>query len=319
MDKSSGIITEIHRLSTHDGPGLRTTVFFKGCSLHCQWCQNPETIDSLPHLEWDSSKCLGCSKCMESCPDKLVEIAQTGLNWNKDECIRCGSCTNACPSKALSMVGKKTSTDELMKEIKKDSLFFHNSGGGVTISGGEPLLQIDFLCNLINHCKSENINVALDTSAAVSLQRLLKILPNIDYLLMDIKEMDPNKHSLFTGSSNETILNNISALLSSDIDPKPDIWIRTPLIPGYTATEENIKSIAKYLNRNYDTSITKWELCTFNNLCEMKYRKMGIQWALINNSMLKKEETDRYLEIARERVNQSISVSITGMTEKTTN
>ncbi len=316
MRSCQGTITDLHSLSTHDGPGLRTTVFFKGCPLRCAWCQNPETIDPRPHLEWTAPDCVHCGACMEACRDNLIEIGADKMACQERECSRCGACSAACPTGALMITGREVSPAELLKEVEKDAVFFRNSGGGVTMSGGEPLFQADFATRFAALCRAQGISIALDTCGAVPLETIETILPFIDLLLFDIKIMDSDAHRKCTSQSNQTILDNLKAILRRPTDELPNIWIRTPLIPGATANAENIAAIANFLLDNWNDSVQLWELCAFNNLCRDRYRRMGIEWSLDDMVLMKDYELDGLLDTARAIVAGRLEVKTAGMTSK---
>ncbi len=320
MTEYKARITKIHRLSTHDGPGLRTSIFFKGCPLRCVWCHNPETQDYLPEPEWTARKCIHCGECEKACPDGLIKIGENSFNWDRDNCIRCEACTDACPSKALVMLGAKYySVDEIFNEIMKDSLYYQNSGGGVTFTGGEPLVYPDFIIELAKKCKEAGLNVALDTCGFVSKDKLMAVLPFVDYVFYDLKEFDNDKHVSFTGRKNEKVISNLRAIASGDTDdPGYEIWIRTPLVPGLTATEENVSRTGDFISKLSSKRITRWELLSFNNLCEDKYIKTGKTWELSNVELFGEEEIVNLKNIAAESVIGDIRVSVSGFTAKNT-
>jgi pyruvate formate lyase activating enzyme len=316
MSDARATITELHSLSTHDGPGLRTTVFFKGCPLRCLWCQNPETIDPRPHLEWTGLYCLHCGDCTAACAGKLIAIGKSGMDWNSADCERCGDCVAACPSGALSMTGREVSPEELLAEVKKDAPFFKNSDGGVTLSGGEPLFQPEFATRFAALCQAEGISVALDTCGAVPLAVLDAILPFVDLLLYDIKLIDEQRHRHYTGQSNHLTLDNLASLLERPAGDVPAIWIRTPLIPGMTATADNISAIANFLLDHHHESLQLWELCAFNNLCRDRYRRMGLDWGLAEEELLKDGELAELRDIACGILGGQLEVITTGITRK---
>ena len=202
-------ILEIQRMSTEDGPGLRTTVFFKGCSLKCKWCHNPESIASQPQVHWIGNRCIGCNTCLEVCPENALAFAPEGNTIDRSQCTGCGVCAEECPSTALELLGQSWKLDDLYSEIIKDKTYFDKSNGGVTLGGGEPLLQSDFCKHLLIRLKENALHTAVDTCGLVSRKALDRILPHTDLLLYDLKEMNPRKHELFTGSDNHIILENL--------------------------------------------------------------------------------------------------------------
>ena len=201
-----GIILEIIRMSTEDGPGIRTTVFFKGCSLNCLWCHNPESISPKPQIQWIGTSCIGCGICVKTCPELVLEKTEKGIIINRSLCNGCGLCTEECPTTAMELLGKKWNVHDLACELVKDRAYFEPSGGGVTLSGGEAALQNDFCLSLLKELKERGIQTALDTCGQVSQSWLTSLLPYVDILLYDIKEINLEKHKKFTGAINGLFL-----------------------------------------------------------------------------------------------------------------
>ena len=274
-------VFDIYRGTTHDGPGLRTTIFFRGCPLQCSWCHNPEGIRAAPAVWWDERKCIGCSSCVKCCPQGALAFTADGLELSETVCIGCGACAKSCPSKALEQISHLYTVDELMAEVMKGRAYFEQFGGGVTLSGGEALLQADFAVQLLRRLKKENIHTAVDTCGQVPFAVFEKVLPFTDCVLYDLKIRDSQAHFECTGCHNEKILSNFTKLMEAIQRGTyhTDVWIRTPLIPGKTATEENIRQIAKLIKSHLGKEISRWELCAFNNACTKKYRKLGKSWA----------------------------------------
>ncbi len=240
-----GTIFDIKRYAIHDGPGIRTTVFLKGCSLRCQWCHNPEGIKSKPEISLRSTRCAKeCSECVSVCPQGAISKDGNFIEIDQDKCDLCGVCDDVCVYEALEIVGREVTVKEVMDEIEKDRIFFDESGGGITFSGGEPLMQIDFLETLLKEIKKKNIHVTLDTSGYVSFEDLERVSRNVDLFLYDIKIMDKEKHEKYTGVSNKLILENLRKL--SEIG-KP-IAVRIPLVSGINDDDQNIQMLAEYLH-----------------------------------------------------------------------
>ena len=239
-----------------DGPGIRTTVFFKGCNLKCAWCHNPESQDFKPQMMFYKDKCKGCGKCKEICP-------------TPDHCTLCGKCTFYCPVDARKVCGKEYSVDEVLAEIIKDKAFYDNSGGGVTFSGGECMLQIDFLEVILRECKKNGIHTAVDTAGHVPFQRFEQILPYTDLFLYDIKCYNSEMHRKYTGVGNRLILDNLKKLLQSD----SALWVRIPIIPTVNDTVEEMKAIRQF----FDTygQPEKIELLPYHAMGEHKYAALG--------------------------------------------
>ena len=250
-------IFDIERSSFVDGPGIRTTVFFKGCNLRCAWCHNPESQKREPELAFFESRCTGCGKCKQKCPNGLTS------------CSLCGECSRYCPTDARKIYGKKMSVDEVMEEILRDRAFYEASRGGVTFSGGECMLQIDFLEELLKRCKAEGIHTAVDTAGHVPFESFERILPYTDLFLYDIKAFDTEVHKTYVGVGNELILENLKKLLQSGAH----VWIRIPTIPTVNATEEEMKKIKTFLDGHGTPE--KVELLPYHTMGEGKCKALG--------------------------------------------
>lgn len=265
-----GIVTDIQRFSLKDGPGIRTTVFLQGCNMACAWCHNPETIAVSPRLMYYESNCIRCGKCVGACPTGALHIEGDKIRIDKEVCVRCGTCTKVCFPGALVMSGKEMSTDEVMDEILQDTAYYRNSGGGVTISGGEVFMQQKFACDLLEKCKEAGIPAAIETNLNVSWERVKKLLPLIDLIMCDIKLLDDEKHREWTGTSNRQILENLKHLT----DRRVPMIIRTPVIPGVNKDEGEILAIAGYI-KELDGNLLYYELLNFNPLGDAKYKSLG--------------------------------------------
>jgi pyruvate formate lyase activating enzyme len=263
-----GIITKIQRFSLHDGPGIRTTVFLKGCPLTCVWCQNPETITDYPEVLFLSNRCLNCQKCLKVCPNKCFSFDKQ-IKFQSINCNRCGLCISVCQVHALDWSSYEVSTENVLSEIVKDKLYYEISGGGVTFSGGEPLAQADFCYNLAKGAKSLGIHVAIDTSGYMAKTTLEEIAPFIDLFLFDIKFIDYTLHQSHTGRDNDVILNNFRLLCKL----KKQIIVRVPMVSGITDTQENLLQIDNFV-RQFDSSI-KIVHIPFNLLMSGKYNMLG--------------------------------------------
>jgi pyruvate formate lyase activating enzyme len=235
-----GMIFDIKRYAIHDGPGIRTTVFFKGCPLTCSWCHNPEGKSPEPEFMWWEKKCLNCRDCQKKCPNNAISFSDTFI-IEKEKCNLCKTCLDACHTGALELIGKEMTVSDVVKEIEKDIPFYDESQGGVTISGGEPLMQPDFLCNLLKACKTRGITTALDTCGYAPLDVLLTISEYVDLFLYDVKTMDDTVHKKVTGVSNTRILTNLKALVHKNV------IVRFPLIPGVNNDEKDVESLGKFV------------------------------------------------------------------------
>jgi len=317
MIEQSAILTEIRSLSPHDGPGLRTTLYFKGCSLKCKWCHNPETIGSSPEIEWDEKICIDCRICEAECPEKAIAFSEPqAYIIDKNKCTVCGICVESCPSKALKKIGQSYTVNQLVERIQKDDNFIKRSNGGVTFSGGEPALQYPFIAELALKLKAHDYHIALDTCGAAPAKAYETLVPLMDLILFDLKEMDNTRHRLFTGGSNVEIHKNLALILKiiEHNNLSAEVWIRTPLIPGMTNTFENIQGIGELISTK--KGIQKWDLCTFNNLCVAKYRKLGQEWGLEHAELLSTTDAANLLHIARQSVPAEVSVTLSGLTKK---
>ena len=301
MNKDKALVLNIQRMSTEDGPGIRTTVFLKGCSLSCVWCHNPESIFKGKEIKWLKTRCIGCNTCLRACKTGALMMTDKGIKIDKKKCIQCFSCVDECPTLALELEGKEWELDSLIEEVLKDRVYFEKSEGGVTASGGEPLLQSEFVAKFFRRLKDRGIHTALDTGGMCSTEALKKVLPYSDIVLYDIKLMDDRLHNKFIGQSNEKILKNVLLIADMMREEKkpPDLWIRTPIIPKATASEENIKAIGKFIADNLNDVVIRWDLCAFNNLCRNKYKRMDIDWMFKDEKLMRKDEMNQLAETAR--------------------
>jgi pyruvate formate lyase activating enzyme len=266
------LVLDIKGNSLDDGPGIRTVVFFKGCPLSCVWCHNPESKKAGPEIAFDGTECVACDTCINLCPKGALS-RKNPFFIDRNRCDLCFACVDNCPSGALAQVGRKMSIDDIMSKIKSDIPFFKTSGGGVTLSGGEPTLFMDFLSELLQKLKDEGIHVLLETCGLFSLDAFLrKILPYLDIIYFDIKLVDLKQHQLHCGVSNELIMENFMQLSKMSDQGEFKILPRTPLIPGITATRENLSGIAAFLNKQ---GIQTAHLMAYNPLWFDKSKKIG--------------------------------------------
>ncbi|MHA1577589.1 MAG: glycyl-radical enzyme activating protein [Candidatus Thorarchaeota archaeon] len=304
-----GILTNIQRASTEDGPGIRTTAFVKGCPLHCVWCHNIETIDSDMRTVWHSLKCIGDKACVEACPEGALDLTPDGMVMDLAKCLVCGKCEDACPTGAIEINGKKWDVDQLVDELLRDKIFFDTSNGGVTISGGEPLLQHEFTIELAKKLQANGVHVALDTTGYASESIWRSILEHVDLVLFDLKLMDSEKHLEFAGVSLERILENAKIL--SEIGMP--VWIRSPIIPGHTDTRENIRAISKFIKQNMHT-VERYDLLAFNKMCIDKYALFGLEYPLKDHDLVEEEKMVALAKIASDEGITNVTWS--GMTRR---
>lgn len=297
-----GMITDIQRFSLNDGPGIRTTVFLKGCNLHCAWCHNPETIWKKNELMVYPANCIGCGHCVPVCPSGARSIAAGVLQFDRSRCTACGACAAVCFPGALKMAGRSVSVAEVMGEILQDHAYYADSGGGVTLSGGELFCQAEFADALIDACRKEKIPVAVETNLNWQFESVRPILEKLDLIMFDVKIFDSVEHKRWTGVENAELLDNARRL---DTLNRPLI-ARTPLIPGATDSAENIRAIAGFL-RNF-RNLRCYELLNFNPLGESKYRALEEKNPFVSARPLKPEALNRLREAAESVGNLTIQI-----------
>lgn len=289
-EPDKGLIFDIERFSTADGPGIRTVLFFKGCNLRCYWCHNPESIRREPELELDENQCIHCQLCQQVCPNQAHEWNPEHL-LHRERCGRCFSCSEICPAEALKRVGNWMDVEACMQEIRQDLPFYRQSGGGITLSGGEVLLQHGFAASILARCKEEGISTAIESNLCVPKGNIQPLLPNLDLVMADIKHMDPQKHRLGTGASNALVLENIRWLDSCGVP----MIIRTPIIPGYNDDGENMEQTALFLKEC--VNLRYYELLSYNPMGNDKRRRFGYQ--IPDIEIPEREKMKQLAEIAR--------------------
>jgi pyruvate formate lyase activating enzyme len=309
-------------MSTEDGPGIRTTVFFKGCTLACTWCHNPESIAPGAQVMWHGERCIRCGSCGAVCPEEALANMPSDQRVRDDHCVACGTCVDACPSGALDLLGRDWELDALVDEVLKDRAFFASSGGGVTVSGGEPAMQARFVEAFMERLNDQDVHVALDTCGMCALDMLLPLVRRADLVLYDLKEMDPLAHERFTGQANQRILENAVALAltlgEASGDTGERLWIRTPLVPGATASNENIRAVGRFIAERLGDIVSRWDLCAFNNLCREQYARLGLDWAFAERGLMTTEALGAFGEVAREACGRPDIVALSGATATAT-
>lgn len=309
----NGLILDIQRMSTEDGPGLRTTVFLKGCPLHCEWCHNPESISPDVEIEYFADRCIRCGLCIENCSSGALSMVGDGIIRDAEKCKGCLTCCSSCPALAAKSRGSSETAENLVRELVKDKAYF-GIDGGISISGGEALFQPAFTAELCRLLKAEGINTAVDTCGLCPWSALKAVLPYTDVFLYDIKVLDPVLHRKYTGADNKLILENLIKLAAEKL-PGTRLWIRTPVIPGATDTDENISDIACFINSELQDSVERWELCAFNNLCTAKYSRFGQQWIYKDTALLTEDRMESLRSLAIAAGMPPQTVFATGMTE----
>lgn len=288
-DKDKGVVFNVQRFSLQDGPGIRTTVFLKGCPLTCQWCSNPESQIGTPQLALFKTKCDRCGNCVYTCPEHAICFDNRGsVSLNRKHCTLCGECAQICFPKALILYGEQMTVGELLEVVVRDKIFYQSSGGGITVSGGEPLMQPLFVSNLFEACHREGISTCLDTCGYASHEVVEHVLPLSDVVLFDLKHMDPRTHRRLTGKSNNPILAN--AKLAAKLAAKSNTLLvfRLPLVPGINDSLENLRQTAGFI-RSLDGYVADLDILPYHRLGMGKYEALGRRYSLKKVQSLKPE------------------------------
>ncbi|MDD8048083.1 MAG: glycyl-radical enzyme activating protein [Thomasclavelia sp.] len=288
MDK--GIIFNIQKFSIHDGPGVRTTVFLKGCPLRCKWCSNPESQLTNVQILYDQSKCLHCGTCVKVCNNKAVTMNDNKITIDSNKCVGCLSCVHSCPGKALSFEGEYQTVDEIVRICLQDKDFYEDSNGGVTISGGEGMFQPEFVETLVDSLKEHHIHVAIETTGYVSKEVFNNLASKFDLLLYDVKHYDSDKHLEGTGVRNELIIENLKYALEKGIEVLP----RIPVIPGFNDSLEDARGLSELLK---EVGASRVQLLPFHQFGEKKYELLGKEYSLKNKKALHQEELIEYQQV----------------------
>jgi glycyl-radical enzyme activating protein len=296
MTQSKGILFDISHFMTEDGPGIRTSVFLKGCPLRCKWCSNAYGLSPYRQLAIMKKKCTHCGRCINVCVHKAIRREQDGtVVTDFSRCTACGICAGVCLQDARTIVGREYSVEEVMTEILEDRDFYKRNSGGATFSGGEILMQADFVNQMLIRCRKGGIHTAIETSGFGSAQKLLKLVQNTDFVFMDVKAMDSNLHRELTGVPNELILDNIRMVAEECARSGRDLVLRLPLIPGMNDGEENLKQTAEFVK--HLPGEVELNILPYHNLGAGKYENIGQEYPLEDVEKISAEEMKRHKQI----------------------
>jgi pyruvate formate lyase activating enzyme len=287
------VIFDIQRFSVHDGPGIRTLVFFKGCPLRCAWCSNPESQSSRPELVFMAARCIGCGNCVATCPEGACRVDGHGqMRFDRALCTSCGACAETCYAGARVLLGRRMTIEDVLSEVRKDEVFYRNSGGGVTLSGGEPALWPQFTARLLAALKAEGMHTAMETCGQVPCEEIERLLPDLDLLLYDIKHIDPVEHEQHTGATNERILANLRRLARSDVE----VSVRVPVVPGFNDDPAAIAEIAGFVGT---VGVHTVHLLPYHRYAQDKYARLGRTYALTGLMPPQDEHMHELAELVR--------------------
>jgi pyruvate formate lyase activating enzyme len=297
-----GIVFDIQRYSLHDGPGLRTNVFLKGCGLDCRWCSNPESKQPQPEIAFFDRNCFLCGDCVPLCSEAAIIIENQQITWNRLKCNQCGRCVEVCSSKAFSLIGREMTAETVVAEVLRD-VAFYGGHGGLTLTGGEPALQAEFAEAVLSLAKAEGLHTAIETCGAVPWKNLVRLLPYLDLVLFDLKHMNAETHRRFTGKENRIILENLTRFAQSDVD----LIVRVPLIPGFNADDASLEAIAGFVKTL--KRVKEVHVLGFHTLGRPKYHALGIANPFENQPSMQMDETEKWADVFRQ---EGLNVVISG-------
>jgi pyruvate formate lyase activating enzyme len=287
-----GVVFDIQRYSLHDGPGLRTNVFLKGCGLSCQWCSNPEAKRPTPQIAFFERVCFLCQDCIPICPDGAISLQDDRVHWDHARCSACGRCVEVCTAKAFTWIGKEMTAGSVIDEVLRDSAFYSGQGG-LTLTGGEPAVQPEFARAILQLARQEGLHTAIETCGAVSWQNLESLLPYLDVVLFDMKHIDPETHRRFTGASNVSILENLRRTAASGVR----MVVRVPLIPGFNTDEDTLRAMGKWI-KGID-GIHEIHVLAYHTLGRSKYKALNLAYPLEHLAPMHHEEAERWAGVLR--------------------
>lgn len=291
-ENKSGIVFNIQKFSVNDGPGIRTVIFFKGCPLRCSWCANPESQLAKPQILWNSQKCIHCHHCLDICPNAAVSLNENDIFFNPHKCSNCQRCVSDCPQNALETDGYSITVKKVMDIVMQDLVFYEESGGGITLSGGEILSQPDFAIELLLAAKQQNLHTCCETTGFAKPELFRKVMEHVDYILFDVKHWCEKIHQLGTGVSNELPLAN----LKYAIDAGKEVLPRIPVIPGFNNSSEDAIKLAQTLHL---AGAARCQLLPFHQFGENKYHLLNYSYKYENVPSLHREDLQEYLQIFR--------------------
>jgi pyruvate formate lyase activating enzyme len=306
-------VFDIHRNSTHDGPGIRTTVFLSGCPLRCRWCHNPESQQKEPGVWWFGLNCIHCLRCVDACPEQALTDSGEGIVIDRSRCIGCQACAAVCPARGMQSLGERRELSELLAEVELDRVWFDASGGGVTLSGGEPCNQPEFALKFFAGCRQMGLHTALDTCGEVAPEVFAQILDHVNLVMYDIKHSDEAIHRELTGVGLTTIHVNLREAARRAMRGDLRLWIRTPLVPGAAAEPSVLDAIGRFLRTELNGAVERWELCAFNPSCGSKYRRLGMAWDYSDLGLQTESETASLLTVARNAIGRTDVVHLQGI------